>query len=66
MVKHLKIGDMTKEDKDYLFWRCKTNWHNKYYRYINEWINNVLPIQLKYFRREMNNLIKRGIYEKTR
>ena len=57
---------MTQEDKDYLVWRCKTNWHNKYYHYINEWINNVLPTQLEYFRKEMNNLINRRIYDTRR
>ena len=54
---------MKQKDKDYLFWRCKTNWHKKYHHYIDEWINNVLPYQLEYFRREMNNLINRGIYD---
>ena len=54
---------MTQKDKAYLFWRCKTNWPNKYHRYIDEWINNVLSTQLEYFRREKENLIKRGIYE---
>ena len=54
----MKSKSMTQEDKDYLLWRCKVNWHNKYHRYINEWIDNVLPTQLEYFRREMNNLIK--------
>ena len=57
---------MTQEDKNYLLWRCKTSWHNKYHHYINEWISNVLPTQLEYFRREMNNLINRGIYEPGR
>lgn len=57
---------MTQEDKNYLLWRCKTSWHNKYYRYINEWINNVIPTQLEYFRKEMNNLINRKIYDTRR
>ena len=57
---------MTQKDKDYLLWRCKTSWHNKYHHYINEWINNVLPNQLRYFRKEMNNLINKGIYEPRR
>ena len=54
---------MTQKDKDYLVWRCKTNWHNKYHCYIDEWISNVIPTQLEYFRKEMNNLLNRGIYE---
>lgn len=37
---------MTQEEKDYLLWRCKTSWHNKYHHYINEWINNVLQLNL--------------------
>ena len=57
---------MTQEDRDYLVWRCKTNWHNKYHHYINEWISNVLPTQLEYFKREKENLIKRGIYDTKR
>ena len=57
---------MTQEDKDYLVWRCKTNWHNKYHHYIDEWISNILPIQLEYFKREKENLIKRGIYDRRR
>ena len=57
---------MTLEDKDYLVWRCKTNWHIKYHHYINEWIDNVIPTQLEYLRREKENLIKRGIYDTRR
>lgn len=56
------MNNMTQEDKDYLVWRCKTSWHNKYHHYINEWISNILPTQLEYFRREKENLIKIGIY----
>lgn len=56
---------MTREEKkNYLVWRCKTSWHNKYYHYINEWISNVLPTQLKYFRKEMQHLIKNGTYKR--
>jgi len=57
---------MTQEDKDYLVWRCKTNWHNKYHRYIDEWISNVLPTQLEYFKKEKENLIKMGVYDTKR
>ena len=57
---------MTKEDKDYLFFRCKTNWHSKHYHYIEEWISNVTSTQLEYFKKEKNNLIKLGIYEPKR
>jgi hypothetical protein len=30
---------------------------------IDEWISNVIPTQLEYFRKEMNNLLNRGLYE---
>jgi hypothetical protein len=57
---------MTQEVRAYLYWRCKTRWHNKYHRYINEWIDNVLPHQLEYFKKEMENLIKIGNYDTRR
>jgi hypothetical protein len=57
---------MTQKDKDYLVWRCKISWHNKYHRYINEWISNVLPTQLEYFKKEKENLIKMGVYDTKR
>lgn len=60
---YLKEIAMTQEDKDYLVWRCKTSWHNKYHHYINEWIDNIIPTQLEYLRREKENLIKKGIYD---
>ncbi len=46
----------------YLFWRCKVNWHNKYHKYIQEWIDNVTPEQMDYFVKEREHLIARGIY----
>jgi len=57
---------MTQEERDYLLWRCKTNWHHKYHKYINEWIDNVLPQQLDYFKIEMKHLIKQGLYDARR
>lgn len=57
---------MTQEERNYLKWRCKTNWHNKYHKYINEWIDNILPLQLDYFKIEMEHLIKQGIYDTRR
>ena len=48
--------------KKYLEWRCRMNWHPKYLKYIQEWINNVTPDQMKYFEKERKNLINRGIY----
>lgn len=54
---------MEKEDRDYLFFRCRTSWHRKYYHYIEEWISRITPAQLEYFKREKDNLIKLGIYD---
>jgi len=48
--------------KRYLEWRCRTNWHPKYYKYIQEWILNVLPYQIEYFEKERKHLIDKGIY----
>lgn len=53
---------MNNKLKTYLEWRCRMNWHPKYYKYIGEWISNVLPIQCTYFEIEMEHLIERGIY----
>lgn len=46
----------------YLQWRCRVNWHPKYYKYIDEWISGVTPQQMEYFKGEMKHLIERGIY----
>lgn len=46
----------------YLKWRCTTNWHPKYYKYIDMWIENVQPVQCEYFEKEMNHLIEKGVY----
>lgn len=54
---------MTQEERTYLEWRCRTNWHPKYHKYISEWIDNVLPQQLNYFRIEMKHLFEQGIYK---
>jgi hypothetical protein len=53
---------MTKEIQTYLEWRCRMNWHPKYYKYIQEWIANVLPYQIEYFEKERKHLIDKGIY----
>ena len=53
---------MTEIERKYLVWRCRSSWHNKYLKYIDEWINNVLPHQLEYFKKERDNLIKTGTY----
>lgn len=54
---------MKQEIKNYLIWRCKTNWHSRYLKYIDTWISNVTDTQLIYFEREMKNLINRNIYK---
>jgi hypothetical protein len=48
--------------KKYLQWRCLTNWHPKYYKYIDEWIENVTEEQMGYFVKERRHLIQNGIY----
>jgi hypothetical protein len=53
---------MTKEIQTYLEWRCRMNWHPKYYKYIQEWIANVLPYQIEYFEKEREHLTNKGIY----
>lgn len=48
---------------DYLKWRCRMNWPNRYLRYIDEWIQNVTEQQMNYFINvERKHLIERGIY----
>mgnify|MGYP006873000713 CR=1 FL=1 len=51
--------------KAYLEWRCRTNWHNKYRKYINEWVSNVTPTQLEYFKIEKQHLTDKGVYYGT-
>lgn len=53
---------MTQELRTYLEWRCRRNWHSKYYKYIDTWISNVLPYQCDYFVVEMKHLKDRGVY----
>ena len=38
------------------------NWHPKYYKYIQEWIANLLPTQIEYFEKERKRLSDSGIY----
>ena len=53
---------MTQELRTYLEWRCRRNWHSKYYKYIDTWISNALPYQCEYFEREMKHLKESGLY----
>jgi hypothetical protein len=59
-------GNFTVSDelRKYLEWRCVRNWHKKYYKYVDTWIDNVLPYQCDYFAIEMFHLIEQGLYEK--
>ena len=43
------------------------NFNNKrYHHYVNDWIDGLTEEQLKYFEKEMYNLIKKGIYDPER
>lgn len=53
---------MTPQLYNYLQWRCRTNWHPKYLKYIDDWISNITDTQLEYFIRECYNLINNGKY----
>ena len=61
------MENISKELKEYLIWRCKTCWHNKYLKsswYINQWISNVTFEQIYYFiNHEMPNMIKNNLYK---
>lgn len=48
--------------KRYLEWRCRMNWHSKYFKYIQEWISNVTEDQMSYFIKEREHLINNGQY----
>lgn len=54
--------NMEQELRQYLEWRFNSNNHPKYRKYANEWIANVTSTQLNYFKRERENLIKKGDY----
>ena len=51
-----------KELRTYLEWRWRTNTFHKYQQYRDEWINNLVPSQLLYFKIEMQHLINNGTY----
>jgi hypothetical protein len=52
--------------KKYLEYRFKTGLKRAYQSYFDEWIEGVTSEQLNYFEREMNNLIKQGVYDPER
>lgn len=41
---------------EYLIYRFRTNNHNKYLKYCEEWISNVTSTQLEYFKLEKERL----------
>lgn len=41
---------------EYLVYRFKRNNHNKYMKYMQEWIDNVTETQLMYFQKEKERL----------
>ena len=48
----------------YLEFRFRTNNIKRYYEnYYKEWVSALTNEQLAYFEREMNNLIKKGLYD---
>ena len=50
----------------YLLFRFKTNNHNRYHRYYEEWLSGVTKEQLEYFEKEMYKLIEDGKYDPER
>lgn len=50
----------------YLEFRFKNGLKKVYQKYFDEWLSGVTEEQLNYFEREMNNLIKLGIYDPER
>lgn len=42
--------------REYLTQRFLRNNHNKYHKYLKEWIQNITPDQMKYFREEKRRL----------
>lgn len=48
--------------KNYLEWRFRHNNIPKYYKYCNNWIENIPKSQLWYYEIEMYHLINNGIY----
>ena len=52
--------------KKYLEFRFRINNRNAYHHYFNEWVSNITAEQAQYFEREMNNLIKLGVYDPER
>ena len=48
--------------KTYLEWRFRVNNVGRYQRYRDEWINNLIPVQLLYFEKEMQHMIANKLY----
>lgn len=41
---------------EYLRYRFRRNNHSKYIKYMEEWIANLLPVQIEYFKLEKERL----------
>lgn len=41
---------------EYLVYRFRKNNHNKYLKYMQEWINGITKTQLDYFKKEKERL----------
>lgn len=54
---------MNRSLQNYLEWRFRANNHPKYLKYCKQWIAALQALQLQYFKKEMSNLINKGIYK---
>lgn len=54
---------MDKSLRTYLQWRFYLHCFPRYRQYCNEWIDNVTPDQVLYFKEEMKRLTDNGIYK---
>jgi hypothetical protein len=55
---------MTKELEEWLRYHWRRDNHPKYQRYFDEWMANLLPTQIEYFKKQMYNE-KNGVLGKT-
>lgn len=51
---------MDNDLKLYLFDRWKINNHTKYFKYFEEWVNNITAIQEYYFEIERQNILNKS------
>jgi hypothetical protein len=55
---------MTKELEEWFRYHWRRDNHPKYQRYFDEWLKNLLPTQIEYFKKQMYNE-KNGVLGKT-